>query len=64
MQESVSDAAFIADRAELLLRQAQRFHLRTRAEALEYLGSHFRGAVGALPRKTDYQVPSYTNLDL
>lgn len=56
LQESGSDAAFIADRAELLLRQAARFHLKTRAQVLQYLGSHFRGALDALPRKSDYQV--------
>lgn len=56
MQESKSDAAFLADRAELLLKQAARFSLKTRSQCLEYLGSHFRAALGSLPRKTDYQV--------
>ena len=56
LQESESDAAFVADRAELLLKQAARFHLKTRSQCLEHLGSHFRAALGSLPRKTDYQV--------
>ncbi len=56
MQESKSDAAFLADRAELLLKQAARFNLKTRTQCLEHLGSHFRAALGSLPRKTDYQV--------
>ena len=56
LQESSSDVAFVADRVELLLKQAQRFGLLTRAQCLEYLGSHFRAALDAPPRKTDYQV--------
>ena len=61
-QESGSDAAFVADRAELLLKQAARFGLKTRAACLEYLGSHFRAALISLPRKTDYQVQPPTSV--
>jgi len=46
----------VADRAELLLKQAARFGLKTRSECLEHLGSHFRAVLGSPPRKTDYQV--------
>lgn len=60
-QESGSDAAFVADRVELLLKQAARFGLQTRAACLEYLGSHFRTALNALPRKADYQVQPPTS---
>lgn len=56
VQESKSDAAFVADRAELLLKQAGRFQLKTRSQCLEHLGSHFRAVLGTPPRKTDYQV--------
>jgi DNA-directed RNA polymerase I subunit RPA2 len=38
-------AAFVAERAELLLRQAGRYGLRTRAQCLEFLGEHFRVAL-------------------
>lgn len=45
----------MADRAELLLKQAARFGLKTRVQCLEYLGSHFRTELSALDRKSDYQ---------
>jgi hypothetical protein len=56
LQENGSDAAFVADRAELLLKQAARFNLKTRSQCLQYLGSHFRAVLGSPPRKTDFQV--------
>lgn len=46
----------MAERAELLLRQAARFGLHTRAACVEYLGNLFRAALDAPARKTDYQV--------
>lgn len=49
-------AGFVAERAELLLRQAARYNLHTRAQCLEYLGSLFRVAFDLPERKTDYQV--------
>lgn len=61
-QESSSDAAFVADRAELLLKQAARYGLKTRAQCLEYLGSHFRTALDSPPRRTDYQVSRHINV--
>lgn len=49
-------AAFVADRAELLLWQATRFGLHTRVQCLEYLGKLFRVALNVPERKTNYQV--------
>ena len=44
-------AAFVAERAELLLQQPAKLGLRTRAQCLEHLGSHFRIVLG-LPKST------------
>ncbi|GFR47172.1 hypothetical protein Agub_g8865 [Astrephomene gubernaculifera] len=49
-------AAFLAERAELLLRQADRPDLRTRTQCVEYLGKHFRVVLGQPPSASDYQV--------
>ncbi len=46
----------MAERAELLLRQAARYGLHTRAACVEYLGNLFRATLDAPARKTDYQV--------
>lgn len=46
-------AAFVAERAELLLRQASRYGLHTRAQCVEYLGSLFRVALDLPERLTD-----------
>lgn len=48
--------SFVAERAELLLRQAAQFGLHTRAACVEYLGNLFRATLDAPARKTDYQV--------
>ncbi len=48
---------FVAERAELLLRQGSKHGLRTRSEALQWLGSHFRIALDVPSYKSDYQVP-------
>ena len=56
LQENKQEAAFVADRAELLLKQAARFNLKTRSQCLEYLGDHFRTALGSPPWQTNYQV--------
>lgn len=50
-------ASFVADRAELVLRQTARFGLTTRTRCLEYLGDLFRVALNLPERKTNYQVP-------
>lgn len=58
----VQDAAhssFVAERAELLLRQASRYGLHTRVQCLEYLGSIFRVTLDVPARKTDLQVGEY-----
>ncbi|PSC76790.1 DNA-directed RNA polymerase I subunit 2 isoform X1 [Micractinium conductrix] len=47
---------FVAERVELLLRQASNLGLHTRAACVEYLGNLFRSALDAPPRKTDFQV--------
>ena len=52
-------AGFVAERAELLLRQAARYGLHTRAQCVEYLGSLFRVALDLPERKTDLQVGEY-----
>ena len=49
-------ASFVAERAELLLRKAARSGLHTRAQCLQYLGSHFRTALDAPARLTDHEV--------
>lgn len=49
-------AGFVAERAELLLRQASRYGLQTRVQCVEYLGSLFRVALDLPERKTDFQV--------
>lgn len=51
-----SHCGFVAERAELLLRQAAQFGLNTRAQCVEYLGSLFRATLDAPARKTDHQV--------
>jgi hypothetical protein len=43
-------------RAELLLQQPLRRGLATRADCLQHLGAHFRGALGAGPRVSDQAV--------
>lgn len=52
-------ASFVAERAELLLRQAGRYGLHTRAQCVEYLGSLFRVTLDLPARKTDLQVGEY-----
>jgi len=47
--------AFVAERAEQLLRAAAATGLRTRAQCLEHLGRHFRGALDLPPRLSDLQ---------
>ncbi len=47
---------FVAERAELLLRQAARHGLATRTQALQWLGSHFRVALDLPHHRSDYQV--------
>ena len=49
-------AAFVADRAELVLHQAARFGLQTRVQCVEYLGGLFRAALRSPPWKTNYEV--------
>ncbi|KXZ56278.1 hypothetical protein GPECTOR_1g243 [Gonium pectorale] len=49
-------AAFLAERAELLLRQADRPELRTRTQCVEYLGRHFRVVLDQPASATDYEV--------
>ncbi|PNW80548.1 hypothetical protein CHLRE_07g322176v5 [Chlamydomonas reinhardtii] len=49
-------AAFAAERAELLLRQADRHDLRTKTQCIEYLGRHFRVVLEQPPSATDYEV--------
>ena len=46
----------MAERAEQLLRAAAATGLRTRAQCLEHLGRHFRGALDLPGRLTDFQV--------
>jgi DNA-directed RNA polymerase beta subunit len=46
--------AFLGARAELLLQQPLRKALATRADCLEYLGSHFRAALGLPARVSDH----------
>lgn len=49
-------AAFVAERAELLLRQASKYNLHTRAQCIEWLGTLFRVAVDLPSRYSDTQV--------
>lgn len=49
-------AAFVADRAELVVHQAARFGLQTKAQCVEYLGGLFRIALNVPTWKTNYQV--------
>ncbi|KAL4859361.1 DNA-directed RNA polymerase I subunit 2 [Chlorella vulgaris] len=49
-------SSFVAERVELLLRQAHQFGLHTRAQCVEYLGNLFRAVLDAPARKTDHQV--------
>ena len=55
-EEGQEAGGFVAERAELLLRQAQRYGLATRSDALQWLGSHFRVALDIPERKSDLQV--------
>ncbi|MEW5309998.1 MAG: hypothetical protein WDW38_001834 [Sanguina aurantia] len=52
-------ASFVAERAELLLIRATKSGLRTRAQCVEYLGSHFRVALDQPARKSDHDVGLY-----
>jgi len=54
--EGSGHSAFLAERAELLLRQASRYGLHTRVQCIEYLGSLFRVALDLPNRMTDMQV--------
>ena len=45
----------MAERAEQLLRAAAATGLRTRAQCLEHIGRHFRGALDLPARLTDFQ---------
>ncbi|EFN59491.1 hypothetical protein CHLNCDRAFT_138110, partial [Chlorella variabilis] len=56
--------SFVAERAELLLRQAKQFGLHTRVHCVEYLGRLFRATLDAPDRKTDYQVGEQLLRDL
>jgi DNA-directed RNA polymerase I subunit RPA2 len=47
--------SFVAERAELLLRQAGKYGLKTKAQCLEYLGSMFRVALDVPEHKSDYE---------
>lgn len=49
-------AGYLAERAELLLQQAARFGLATKAQCVEYLGNHFRVVLAASSRLSDYNV--------
>ncbi|GLC33155.1 hypothetical protein PLESTB_000364600 [Pleodorina starrii] len=49
-------AAFLAERAELLLRQADRPELRTKTQCIEYLGRHFRVVLNQPLTATDFEV--------
>ncbi|GLI65505.1 hypothetical protein VaNZ11_009054, partial [Volvox africanus] len=49
-------AAFLAERAELLLRQSDRPELRTRTQCVEYLGRHFRVVINQPASASDYEV--------
>ena len=53
---------FVAERAELLLRQASQYGLHTRAQCVEYLGNLFRTALDAPARRTDHQVRAQAQL--
>lgn len=47
---------FVAERVEVLLGQCARLGLVSRRQCLEYLGSLFRGVLGADESKADYEV--------
>ncbi|GIL75864.1 hypothetical protein Vretimale_5574 [Volvox reticuliferus] len=49
-------AAFLAERAELLLRQANRPELRTKTQCIEYLGRHFRVVLNQPDSASHYEV--------
>jgi len=48
-------AAFVAERAELLLRQAARLGVRTRAQCLAHLGKHFRQELEVPEERSDLE---------
>lgn len=58
-REEGGHAAFVAERAELLLRQASRYGLHTRRQCIEYLGSLFRVALNLPESKSDMDVGEY-----
>lgn len=49
-------AEFVAERAEMLIREAGKLGLGTRARSLEYLGNHFRVILDVPPGMSDYDV--------
>ncbi|KAK9845769.1 hypothetical protein WJX81_002042 [Elliptochloris bilobata] len=55
LQDAEGGGAFVAERAEQLLRAAAATGLRTRAQCLEHLGRHFRGTLDLPARLTDLQ---------
>lgn len=55
----VQHASFVAERAELALRQAGRYGLHTRVQCVEYLGNLFRVQLEVPQRMTDYQAGEY-----
>jgi len=50
------EAAFISERAELMIREAKTLKLRSRSDVLAYLGRHFRAVTGAEPTESDRAV--------
>jgi hypothetical protein len=54
-KEDKASVQFLAERAELLLRVANSHGLRSRQQALEWLGSHFRVALMAPQHMSDMQ---------
>lgn len=52
----VGHKAFVAERAELLLRQASRYNLHTKSQCIDWLGSLFRVALDLPERYSDTQV--------
>lgn len=61
-KEDKASVQFLAERAELLLRVANSHGLRSRQQALEWLGSHFRVALMAPQHMSDMQASSATAL--
>ena len=57
-KEDKASVQFLAERAELLLRVANSHGLRSRQQALEWLGSHFRVALMAPQHMSDMQASS------